>query len=248
MLERDTSSGSGRYAALGASRSAAANPGCPAHYEVPYDTERDNYHEHRIAYHSELVIIEISTVREITHQGPPERRDQVGTGRPSSSPIGQQHEPAGGPPRRLSISRSRPSAWLSDGSPDRPPSATRAEPGVINSAGGRERSRRHQQCQRLQGDDAVSAPLGKWSLEATVLRWYPGHCPAPSGVSTGAHGALFRGPEVLGARGCAAAIGGRLGVEVLLDQFGDSAERGLVVGGDGHLRAVTGAQRHDHQR
>ena len=28
---------------------------------------------------------------------------------------------------------------------------------------------------RKFGDGAVIAPLGKWSLEATVLGWYPGH-------------------------------------------------------------------------
>ncbi len=35
------------------------------------------------------------------------------------------------------------------------------------------------------GDGAVTAPLGEWSLEATILVWGPGQCPTPSpGVTT----------------------------------------------------------------
>jgi len=47
---------------------------------------------------------------------------------------------------------------------------------------------------------------------------------------------------------CSATTGsGDLGVEVLLDQVGNGLQRVLVVGSHGHLGAVAGAQRHDHQ-
>lgn len=38
-------------------------------YQALDPTARDTYDERRIAYHSELVVIETSTVREIIHQG-----------------------------------------------------------------------------------------------------------------------------------------------------------------------------------
>jgi len=44
----------------------------------------------------------------------------------------------------------------------------------------RNEASRRRGCVDGSGDGAGSAPLGKWSLEATVLGWYPGHCSTPS--------------------------------------------------------------------
>jgi hypothetical protein len=55
-----------------------------------------------------------------------------------------------------------------------------------------------------RGDGAGFSPLGKWSLEATVLMWYPGEAPTPSSNSTAAAGEIFRrrvsGPGCLSAQ------------------------------------------------
>ena len=44
------------------------------------------------------------------------------------------------------------------------------------------------------GDGDVISPLGKWSLAATVLMWYPGYVPPPSASSTAPLRGIFRAP------------------------------------------------------
>ncbi|BBY03429.1 hypothetical protein MSEO_39280 [Mycobacterium seoulense] len=50
-------------------------------------------------------------------------------------------------------------------------------------------------CDGKVWDGAVFTPLGKWSLEATILKWYPGECPTPSRSTTTPGAGIFPPPR-----------------------------------------------------